>query len=61
VVPIRNEVSEKNNIIIVYMKPIIGVYNPYGLVQKAGKKRTYKRKITRRKKNLRKTRRTLKK
>jgi hypothetical protein len=43
------------------MKPIIGVYNPYGLVQKAGKKRTYKRKITRRKKNLRKTRRTLKK
>jgi len=43
------------------MKPIIGVYNPYGLVQKAGKKRTYKRKITRKRKNMRKTRRINKK
>ena len=26
------------------MKNIIGVYNPYSLIQKAGKKKTYKRK-----------------
>ena len=26
------------------MKPIIGVNNPYGLIQKAGKKKTFRRK-----------------
>ena len=36
------------------MKPIIGVNDPYGLVQKAGKRRTYKRKNIKRKKTMRK-------
>jgi len=31
------------------MKPITGVNDPYGLVQKAGKTRTYKRKNIKRK------------
>ena len=31
------------------MTNIIGVKNPYGLVQKAGKRRTYKKKSFRRK------------
>jgi len=26
------------------MKNVIGIYNPFGLIQKAGKRRTYKKK-----------------
>ena len=37
------------------MNNIIGVSNPYGLVQKAGKRRTHRKKSSRRK--IRKTRR----
>ena len=36
------------------MKPITGVIDPYGLVQKAGKRQTYKRKNIKRKKTMRK-------
>ena len=43
------------------MKPIIGVNNPYELVQKAGKRMTKKRKTRRRTKTTRKTRKTMKK
>ena len=41
---------------------IIGVKNPYGLVQQAGrrKRRTYRKKRTLRRKSLRKTRRFIK-
>lgn len=42
------------------MKPIIGINNPYGLVQRAGKRITKKRKTNRRTKTTRKTRRTRK-
>ena len=42
------------------MKPIIGVNNPYGLVQRAGKRLTKKRKINKRTKSIRKTRKTRK-
>jgi|688.fasta_scaffold1246543_2 hypothetical protein len=42
------------------MKQIIGVNNPYGLVQRAGKRITKKRKINRRTKTMRKTRKTKK-
>jgi hypothetical protein len=42
------------------MKSIIGVNNPYGLVQRAGKRNTRKRKIRRRTKTMRKTRKTMK-
>ena len=59
----RIEVAEKNNICfnIYKMKPIIGVNNPYELVQKAGKRMTKKRKTRRRTKTTRKTRKTMKK
>ena len=40
------------------MKQIIGVNNPYGLVQRAGKRVTKKRKMIRRKKTMRKMRKT---
>ena len=33
------------------MKDVIGVFNPYGLVQKAGKRKTNKRKTNKRKTN----------
>ena len=35
------------------MKPIIGVNNPYGLVQQAGKRRTYKKRRTHKKRSSR--------
>ena len=38
------------------MKNIIGVYNPYGLIQKAGKKKTNKRRSKNRRKRCGKTR-----
>ena len=37
------------------MKDVIGVFNPFGLVQKAGKRKTNKRKTNKRKTNKRKT------
>ena len=40
------------------MKPIIGVNNPYGLVQRAGKRYTKKRKLNKRPKTARKTKKT---
>ncbi len=43
------------------MKQIIGVKNPYGLVQRAGKHVTKKRKMTRRTKTMRKMKKTRKK
>jgi hypothetical protein len=43
------------------MKTIIGVNNPYGLVQRAGKRNTRKRRTNRRTKSMRKTRKTRKK
>ena len=42
------------------MKQIIGVNNPYGLVQRAGKRVTKKRKMTRRTKTMRKMKNTRK-
>lgn len=38
------------------MKNIIGVYNPYGLIQKAGKRKTNKRRSKNRRKKGGKTR-----
>ena len=43
------------------MKQIIGVNNPYGLVQRSGKRITRKRKMNRRTKTMRKTQKTRKK
>ncbi len=37
------------------MKDVIGVFNPFGLVQKAGRRKTNKRKTTKRKTTKRKT------
>jgi hypothetical protein len=43
------------------MKDVIGVSNPFGLVQKAGKRKTNKRKTNKRKTNKRKTRKSMRK
>jgi hypothetical protein len=43
------------------MKDVIGVFNPFGLVQKAGKRKTHKRKTHKRKTHKRKPKKSMRK